>query len=371
MIESHTGDPRSPRVLINGRFLSQSLSGVQRHALEITRALAARDYDILVAAPRDARIPDELAPFTRRIGGMRGHTWEQRELASFAGLHPAPLWSPGNTGPIRVARQLVTLHDMFPSRFPEYHSHAFRAWYRVLHRALAHRGVHFAAVSQYTRDEVIRVLGVAPERVAIVPGGVGAQFRPIERAIADRTVQRLGLPHRYVIALAVASRRKNLARLVDAWHAVRAGDDGIELVLAGGTVDQRLGSYALPDRASLERQGVRVVDHIAEADLPAVYSAATALVMPSLAEGFGLPPLEALCCGTPIVVSANSALIETFGQLGASLIDPYNIQSIAEGIMRVLASPAAYRPADPAAIRNQHSWSKSAGRLIAALAAFD
>ena len=371
MTASHTSDPRSPRVLINGRFLSQSLSGVQRHALEMTRALAAHDYEPLVAAPRDARIPDELAPFTRRIGGLRGHAWEQRDLASFAGLHRAPLWSPGNTGPIRVTRQLVTLHDMFPYRFPEYHSHAFRAWYRLLQRALARRGVRFAAVSQYTRDEVVRVLGVPPERVAIVPGGVGAQFRPIERAVTERTVLRLGLPRRYVLALAVASRRKNLARLVDAWRVVRAADDGIELVLAGGTVDRRIGRYVLPDRASLELQGVRVLDHIPETDLPAVYGAATALVMPSLAEGFGLPPLEALCCGTPIVVSANSALVEMFAQLGASLVDPYSVRSIAEGIRRVLASPDAYRPADPAAISSRHSWSQSAERLIAALAAFD
>ena len=371
MINSRMRGSRSPRVLINGRFLSQPLSGVQRHALEITRALVARDYDILVAAPPDARIPDELTPFTRRIGGMRGQAWEQRDLASFAGLHSAPLWSPGNTGPIRVRRQLVTLHDLFPYRFPEYHTRAFRVWYRTLHRTLTLRGVRFAAVSQYTRDEIISLLGVAPERVAIVPGGVGAQFRPIARAAAERSALRLGLPRRYVMTLAVASQRKNLARLVDAWHLVRAGNQGIELVLAGGTVGRRVSGYALPDRAWLEARGVRVVDHIPEADLPAVYNAATTLVMPSLAEGFGLPALEALCCGTPIVVSANSALVETFGQLGASLVDPYNVRSIADGIMRVLASPATYRPADPAAIGRQHAWSESAGRLIAALAEFD
>jgi glycosyltransferase involved in cell wall biosynthesis len=362
---------RSPRVLINGRFLSQSLSGVQRHALEITRALVARGHDILVAAPPDARIPDELTPFTVRIGGMRGHAWEQRDLASFAGLYTAPLWSPGNTGPIRVTRQLVTLHDLFPFRFPEYHSRAFRFWYRTLHHALALRGVRFAAVSQYTRDEIVNVLGVAPERVAIVPGGVGAQFRPIASSVADRTVLRLGLPRRYVMTLAVASQRKNLARLVEAWHLVRAADQDVQLVLGGGTVGRRVSGYALPGREWLEAHGVHAVDHIPEADLPAVYSAATALVMPSLAEGFGLPALEALCCGTPIVVSANSALVETFGQLGASLIDPYDVRSIACGIMRVLASPAAYRPAAPAAISRQYAWSESAGCLITALAAFD
>jgi glycosyltransferase involved in cell wall biosynthesis len=126
----------------------------------------------------------------------------------------------------------------------------------------------------------------------------------------------------------------------------------------------------LPDRSWLELQGVRAVAHIPEADLPAVYSEAMALVMPSLAEGFGLPALEALCCGTPIVVSANSALVEMFGHLGASLIDPYDVRSIADGITRVLTSPAAYRPADPAAISRRHSWCASAGRLIDALAAF-
>jgi glycosyltransferase involved in cell wall biosynthesis len=371
MIESRTTGSHSPRVLINGRFLSQPLSGVQRHALEITRALAARDYDMLVVAPPDARIPEELTPFTRRIGANRGHAWEQRDLASFAGSHCVPLWSPGNTGPIRVTRQLVTLHDLFPYRFPEYHSRAFRVWYRTLHRALTLRGVRFAAVSQYTRDEIVSVLRVAPERIAIVPGGVGDRFRPVEPSLADATVQRLGLSRRYVMTLAAASQRKNLVRLIEAWQLVRAGDQGIELVLAGGTVGRRISGYALPDRAWLETRGVRAVDHIAEADLPAVYSAATALVMPSLAEGFGLPALEALSCGTPIVVSANSALVETFGQLGASLVDPYEVRSIADGIMRVLRSPDAYRPGDPAAIGRQHAWSQSAECLITALTAFD
>ena len=193
MNDARIGSSRSPWLLINGRFLSQSLSGVQRHALEITRALVARDCDVLVAAPHDARIPEEIAPFTHRLGRTRGHTWEQRDLASFAGMHRAPLWSPGNTGPIRVARQLVTLHDLFPYRFPDYHSRTFRIWYRTLHRALALRGVRFAAVSQYTRDEIVSLLGVAPERVAIVPGGVGPQFRPIERAVCERTSAATGI----------------------------------------------------------------------------------------------------------------------------------------------------------------------------------
>jgi glycosyltransferase involved in cell wall biosynthesis len=371
MIESRVKGPRSPRVLVNGRFLSQALSGVQRHALEMTRALVAGGYDVELAVPPDARIPDELVPFACRIGRLRGQAWEQRDLASFAGSHRAPLWSPGNTGPVRVKRQLVTLHDLFPYRFPDFHSRAFRVWYRSLHRALVLRGVRFAAVSQYTRDEIVSLLGVTPERVAIVPGGVTPEFRPIAKPVADRTALRLGLPPRFVMTLAAASRRKNLERLVDAWQLVRVRDQGIELVLAGGTVDRRLSRYALPDRAWLAGRGVCAVEHIPEADLPAVYNAATALAMPSLAEGFGLPALEALCCGTPVVVSANSALVETFGQLGASLVDPYDVRSIADGIMRVLASPSVYRPADPAAIGRQHAWSESAGRLIAALDAFD
>ena len=371
MIESRVKGPRSPLVLVNGRFLSQALSGVQRHALEMTRALVAGGYDVVLAAPPDARIPDELVPFACRIGRLRGQAWEQRDLASFAGSHGAPLWSPGNTGPVRVKRQLVTLHDLFPYRFPDFHSRAFRIWYRSLHRALVLRGVRFAAVSQYTRDEIVSLLGVTPERVAIVPGGVTPEFRPIAKPVADRTALRLGLPPRFVMTLAAASRRKNLERLVDAWQLVRVRDQGIELVLAGGTVDRRLSRYALPDRAWLAGRGVRAVEHIPEADLPAVYNAATALAMPSLAEGFGLPALEALCCGTPVVVSANSALVETFGQLGASLVDPYDVRSIADGIMRVLGSPSVYRPADPAAIARQHAWSESAGRLIAALDAFD
>ena len=224
---------------------------------------------------------------------------------------------------------------------------------------------------QYTRDEIVSLLGVAPERVAIVPGGVGAQFRPITKAIADPTVLRLGLPRRYVMTLAAASQRKNVARLVEAWRLVRAGDEGIELVLAGGTVGRRLSDYALPDRAWLARQGVRAVDHIPEADLPAVYNAATALVMPSLAEGFGFQRLRHCAAAPRLSYRRIRHWSRPSGNSEPALIDPYDVRSIAGGIMRVLASPAAYRPADPAAISKQYAWSESAACLITALAAFD
>ncbi|HET6175234.1 MAG TPA: glycosyltransferase family 1 protein [Gaiellales bacterium] len=362
---------RLDELLINGRFLTQPLSGVQRYGLELSSELAGRDLEVVIATPRGAPVPPKLRPFVRELGTRGGHSWEQCDLARLAARGSAVLWSPGNTGPVATQRQLVTLHDMFVFRFPSHHTRSFRVWYKTLHRLLVQRGVSFAAVSQYTRDEISNTLGVDPDKIAIVPDGVSERFRLLDRAQARVTAQRMGLFGRYALCLAVASERKNLGRLIDAWRVVRTTSPDVQLVLAGGASFKRLYGYSLPELNVLEPLGVRVVEHVPEADLPAIYSAAELVVMPSLAEGFGLPALEALACGTPVVVSANSALVENFASLGGVLVDPYSAASIASGLLRVLRERAAYAPHDPSGIAEAYSWPRAADRLLEALARVD
>jgi glycosyltransferase involved in cell wall biosynthesis len=354
-------------LVVNGRFLSQELSGVQRYALELTRALVASGADLRVACPADVTIPEELSDVTVRVGHLRGHAWEQRELPAFARSQGSPLWSPGNTGPVVYRRQLVTLHDMFPYSFRQFHTRAFRLWYRAVHRGLALRRVRFAAVSAYTRDEIVRYLGVPAESISIVPNGIGERFRRVEESAAREVAGRLGFPPRYVLSLGAASGRKNIDRLIAAWSQVRQAYPGVELVLAGGTPPARIFAASRSSGEGRLADGVRRVERIPEGDLPAIYSAADALVMPSLAEGFGLPPLEAAACGTPIVVSGNSALVEVFGPAGAVLVDPYSIDSIAHGVMEALGAPSSIAAPDRARLVSGYSWSRSAERLMVAL----
>lgn len=355
-------------MLVNGRFLSQSLSGVQRYGLEVTTALVARGSNVRVLCPPGSTVPAHLRHVTTSLGSMTGHAWEQRELAACARARGSVLWSPGNTGPVTVARQIVTVHDMFPYSFPQHHQRSFRSWYKVMHRGLVFRGARFAAVSLYTRDEITRYLRVPAEEIFLVPNGVGTRFQTIDRAVARESVARLGIRGRFVLALGTASARKNFTRLADSWRLVRRRFPDVELVLAGSAGNSRIFDHSQPDERLTPGDGVRRVGHVSDADLPAIYGAAEALVMPSLAEGFGLPPLEALACGTPIVVSANSALVEMFAPVGAVLVDPYSIESIAGGVICALDAAQAVGQRNVSALIAEYTWSRAAERLLAAVA---
>jgi alpha-1,3-rhamnosyl/mannosyltransferase len=188
------------------------------------------------------------------------------------------------------------------------------------------------AVSHATKDDVVKHLGVDPERVAVVPLAVDASFRPLPRADVDAALAPLGLAHGgYLLFLGTREPRKNLGRLLDA--VIRAGADVGPLVLAGadgwGTDELR------PRIAELARQGrVRPLGYVPEALRPPLLSGARVFVYPSLYEGFGLPPLEAMASGTPVITSNVSALPETVGE-AALLIDPLDVDALAGAIRRL------------------------------------
>jgi glycosyltransferase involved in cell wall biosynthesis len=240
---------------------------------------------------------------------------------------------------------VVTVHDVSFLRHPEWFTLRDRAVLNAGVRASVKRAARVIVPSGHARDELCALLGIAPERVLVTPEGVDDRFAPAdgERPRSARTdvlFRRLGVRPPYVLALGNLQPRKNLARLVEAW-ALLAGsgaDAGHRLVVAGGFRGRR---DSAPARAIALGIGDRVVfpGRIRAADLQTLYAGASVFVFPSLYEGFGLPVLEAMACGTPVACSRVTSLPEVAGD-AAALFDPQDPRDIAAVVGALLADQA-------------------------------
>jgi glycosyltransferase involved in cell wall biosynthesis len=272
-------------VAINARAAVRAeIGGVER----VAREMAARLPAIAPGRYRVVRPPTALAH-------RAGHAWEQGWLPLEARAAEL-IYSPANLAPVASRRNVVVIHDVAALSHPEWYGRAYVAWQRALLPAIARRARLVITVSEFSRGEIERVLGVEAE---VIPNGVDERFKP--GPPAERP---------YVLAVGTQIARKNLAVLAATAEALR--EHGIELVAAGSGRAYMRGEEAPP---------VRSLGYVPDDELPALYAGARALVMPSLYEGFGLPCLEAMASGTPVVASDRGALPETCG--GAALLaDP-------------------------------------------------
>jgi alpha-1,3-rhamnosyl/mannosyltransferase len=234
------------------------------------------------------------------------------------------------------ARTAVTIHDVFPWVYPAtstlLESLIYRQWLpRILPRVDA-----VLTDSQASRTDIVEHLKVSPARIRTIPLGVNDAYRPASTRQVSEVASQYGLPDQYLLYLGSTRRHKNLAGLLSAYDRLRGMGPTSPLALVGVTPDecrtllvQVLGSSAL-------KQSILCLTHVAEADLPALYSGARLLVRPVLYEGFGLPPLEAMACGTPVVCSDVASLPEVVGD-AAITVDPTDAEALAGAMHRVLS----------------------------------
>jgi glycosyltransferase involved in cell wall biosynthesis len=228
---------------------------------------------------------------------------------------------------------IVTVHDLAFIRFP----HTFRSYNRTYldfaTRLSVRRAARVLAVSEHTKHEVVGLLGVPPERVVVTPNAARAHFRPPDAATLAQFRARKELPEQFVLYVGTLEPRKNLTTLLDAYSQVVRSSNA-PLIVGGGkgwlydAVFERLEALGLRDR-------VHFVGYLDEEDLPLWYAAATVFVFPSLYEGFGMPPLEAMACGTPVVTSNTTSLPEVVGDAGL-MVSPRDAEALAEALLRLL-----------------------------------
>jgi glycosyltransferase involved in cell wall biosynthesis len=347
---------------INGRFLTQAITGVQRAALELVRSLdrelaadqALRDrYSFrLLTPPHPARdIGFQNIP-SKAVGVLRGQLWEQLELPFYA--RGRLLLSLCNTAPVGLPT-LVMIHDASVFAFPAAYSTAFRTWYRTLIPLLGSRAHRITTSSQFSRIELATRAGVPLEKIDVVPlGGEHILQTPADTGVFRRVPVE---PGRYLLTVGSRSPHKNLARLVTA--VSRLGADALPLVLAGG-VNPRVFRQA----AVAVEGGYHEAGYVTDAELRALYEHAGCFVFPSLYEGFGIPPLEAMVCGCPAVVANTASLPEVCGD-AVLYFDPRDPDDIAR-VIRLALEPGRreelrHRGRDRAA---RFTWARASRALV-------
>ncbi len=269
------------------------------------------------------------------------------------------LHAPDFVLPPTRARTLLTVHDLTFMVRPETADARLRRYLEVAVPRSLRRADLILADSQATRDDLQRLLGVAPERVHVLYPGVNPRFHPLPASEIEPIRTQLGLPATFLLFVGTLEPRKNLVRLIEAFHLLNHPD--LHLVIAGrrGWLYEEI--FTTVNRLGLGER-VRFLDFVDDAHLPAVYNLARVCVYPSLYEGFGLPVLEALACGTPVVTANVSSLPEVVGT-AAILVDPHDPQAIATGIQQALSNSAVMRRAGPPQAAT-FRWGTAAERLI-------
>jgi len=327
-------------------------TGTERYSVELLGALARLDrhnqYTLYCNGlpPALPRVGPNFAlrniPFPR--------LWTHARLSLELRQHPPDrLFVPAHVVPLlHPAHSVVTIHDLGYLAFPETHTFTRRLELHLTTRWSTRAARQLIAISQATRNDLITHYGVAPEKIAVVYHGLGPQFHPITHTATINAVRaRYGIRAPYFLYIGTVQPRKNLARLIDAFaQALQAGmtvthpggpSGPPHLLLAGkkgwmtAAIEQRAAAAGVAGQ-------VHFSGYVADADLPALLSGALAFVFPSLYEGFGMPVLEAMACGTPVLTSNSSSLPEVAGD-AALLVDPHDTGAIADELTRLATEP--------------------------------
>ncbi len=301
------------KILANARILRMPMAGIPRY---LTELISRMKQEVDLVMPRFLE------------GGLYGHLWEQLILPSKA--RNRLLWSPANTGPLTVSNQVVTIHDISPLDHPEWFRRSYAGWYRYLIPKLAKRVRKIITVSNFSKERILLHTGVREDKIEVIPLGISGEFFEIDHHAIDAYRQRVGLPEKYVLTVGSPSPRKNLSTLFVAWEHIYSKIKDFKLVVAGVSrkVFSQSGFTKIP-------QGVSLLGFVEDRDLPLLYAGASIFVFPSVYEGFGLPPLEAMAAGVPVIASNLASIPEVVGN-AALLINPYDPAAIGDAILRIV-----------------------------------
>ncbi|MBB2200103.1 glycosyltransferase family 4 protein [Gluconacetobacter tumulisoli] len=325
----------SMNIYVNGRFMTQRLSGVQRFAREITRKMRQ------IAAHTPASMPRILVPSGNltqpeadlpaiHCGRLHGQLWEQVELPRH--VDDGILVNLGNTAPLLGRPQIVVVHDAGIFSYPTAYSTKFRLWNMALLHGLRRTATHFVTVSEFSRRELQARLHLPHHRVSVITEGADHILStPPDMSILERHHI---IPGRFVLAVGNLAPHKNLQGLSKLARSLAAR--GIDLVVTGGL---NATVFSESDTASSLPVPAKYIGRVNDTELRALYQAALCFVFPSFYEGFGLPPIEAMACECPVAVSAIPSLQEVCG-LAATYFDPASQDDIDRAVLHVIDNPA-------------------------------
>jgi len=330
------------RVGIDARLVYYHPAGISRYCLQLMQALAEIDHEdqfVVFQSRRDTRQLVAQSNFQRRpVWTPSHHPLEQYFLSLELRFTPLDvLHSPDFIPPFRRrCRSIITIHDLVFLLYPQFLTKSSARYYGQIDQAVRHTD-HIIAVSESTRRDIVRLLGVPEQMITVIYEAPRRFFHPLpEVDIRSRLQKRFGLEREFVLFVGTIEPRKNVPTLLSAFQQMLDHyHPEVDLVLAGAPGWLTDEVHGLVGRLGLTGR-VHFLGRVSDEELVWLYNAARMLVLPSFYEGFGLPPLEAMACGAPVIVSNVSSLPEVVGDAGL-LIDPANADELTVAMWRLLS----------------------------------
>lgn len=277
-------------IYINGRFLCQPLTGVQRFAFELVKELnKSTEIDFVLLKPKEASFFALEGLPVHSFGEFSGHLWEQTELPAFLKKNQNKLLiNLTNTAPIAYRNQIVTIHDLAFLHNPMWFSFAFRAFYKFLIPVIAKKAKHIVTVSEFSKSEISEKLGIPPGKISVVYNSVPSSFK--EQIKKDEHED-------YALAVGSLDPRKNLSTLIKAFDSIKGTN--LKLFVIGST-NSKIFRNELPD---FDKKKILFLGRVSDEELASLYANAKMFIYPTLYEGFGIPNIEAMYFSTAVITS--------------------------------------------------------------------
>lgn len=351
-------------IFINGKFFGQPTTGAQRFATEIVLALDsilcdadkydAYDFVLVIPIGIKANIPTLKKIRIFELSGFSSHLWEQVSLPLY--VRNSFLINLSGSAPLLKKRQIFTIFDAAIFDFPQAYSKAFLAWYRLLFKVQARFACGLLTISKYSRDRLCMHLGVEKDRFSIIPCGIDHIYKS---ASDESILKKYGLiKNGYLLAVGSANPSKNFASLAKAFVNLN-GDCSIRLVVVGGS-----NPAVFSEQSIISDSNILLTGRVDDLQLKALYANARAFIFPSLYEGFGIPPLEAMACGCPVIASNSTSIPEVCGE-AIGYFDPTSISSIQSSLEKIISDGnwrSSLRAAGGDKIK-QYTWDAAAYKL--------
>ena len=360
------------RVAIDARKLHDF--GIGTYIRNLLRQLARIDHDteyVLLCGEADIGVAAQLGPNFRAVLEPSPN-YSIREQIHVPWVlrreRPDLYHAPHYVLPAAVGcSSVVTIHDCIHLMFPQYlPSRAAYAYARAQMWTAAHRSDCILTVSDASKRDILHLFNIPPEKIVVIYNAIDAHFSVTPPADAvGRVRERYQLNHRFVLYVGNIKPHKNLVRLIEAFNELRTGElEDLKLLIIGDEISKLPALRRAVHRHKLHKH-VRFLGYVPDDQLAVLYRLAAVFVFPSLYEGFGLPPLEAMASGTPVVVSNVSSLPEVVGD-AAVLVDPHDVDSIVDGLRLVLTDPARAEEMRRKGLERarEFSWERSVARTL-------
>lgn len=315
-------------IYINGRFLTQEITGVQRYALEVTKALDSlidSNTRVTILVPKGQNIDVELKNIiVKQVGYLTGHLWEQLELPFYC--KRGVLFNPCATGPLFKRNQVSTFHDVNFINFPEGFAWKFRLLYKIIFFVCGRLSKSIVAISEYTKNELIDKFAIKSSKIHVIYEGYQHFNEVVEN---DDILKNIDTSKPFILGASSLNKNKNFNIILSCLNYI----DDVNFVIVGKPNPKIFGNAN-----TFENKNITFLGRVTDSELKSLYKSAFCFVYPSFYEGFGLPPMEAMSCGCVCVVSNTSCLPEVY-QDSVLYCDPKKPTTLSNQILKLLNEP--------------------------------